>query len=73
MIFLVRKEVKKSIPPHCDTKDGPVVKMAQKALEEGDVKIILPYVKKEGLRKNLNKTNYAPKTKISGPIDSKSA
>lgn len=36
------------MPPHCDTKDGPVVKMAQKALELNDVKIILPYVKEEG-------------------------
>lgn len=36
------------MPPHCDTKDGPVVKMAQKALDANDVKIILPYVKKEG-------------------------
>lgn len=35
------------MPPHCDTMDGPVVKMAQKALDANDVKIILPYVKKE--------------------------
>lgn len=34
--------------PHCDTKDGPVAKAAQKALAAGDVKIILPYVHKAG-------------------------
>ena len=32
------------MPPHCDTVDGPVVKAAMKALEAGEVDIILPYV-----------------------------
>lgn len=32
------------MPPHCDSKDGPVVKAAMKALEQGDVSLILPYV-----------------------------
>lgn len=32
------------MPPHCDSKDGPVVKAALRALAEGDVTIILPYV-----------------------------
>src|SRR5512147_3120054 len=36
------------MPPHCDTLDGPVVTAAKKALEAGDVNIILPYVPKEG-------------------------
>lgn len=36
------------MPPHCDTLDGPVVTAARKALEAGDVKIILPFVPKEG-------------------------
>lgn len=35
------------MPPHCDTLDGPVVKMAKKALETGNVNLILPYVPKE--------------------------
>lgn len=38
------------MPPHCDTKDGPVAKAAQRALVTGDVKIILPYVYKAGER-----------------------
>jgi len=32
------------MPPHCDSLSGPVVTMAKKALETGDVKLILPYV-----------------------------
>lgn len=34
------------MPPHCDTRDGPVVKAARKALEAGNVNIILPWVPK---------------------------
>lgn len=36
------------MPPHCDAMDGPVVRAARRALEEGDVKLVLPYVKKDG-------------------------
>ncbi len=36
------------MPPHCDSMDGPVVKAAIRALEAGNVNIILPYVPKEG-------------------------
>lgn len=36
------------MPPHCDAMDGPVVKAARRALEDGDVKLVLPYVKKDG-------------------------
>ncbi len=36
------------MPPHCDTLDGPVVTVAKKALETGNVNLILPYVPKEG-------------------------
>src|SRR3990172_7887284 len=32
---------------HCDTMDGPVVILAQKALEKGDVTFVLPWVGKE--------------------------
>lgn len=30
---------------HCDSREGPVVTSAQQALDKGDVKLILPYVK----------------------------
>lgn len=36
------------MPPHCDTMDGPVVTAARKALEAGNVNLILPYVPESG-------------------------
>ena len=36
------------MPPHCDSMDGPVVKAAKRALDLGNVNLILPYVPKEG-------------------------
>ena len=36
-----------SAEAHCDSMQGPVVSAAKKALETGDVKLILPYVKPE--------------------------
>lgn len=35
------------MPLHCDTLDGSVVKMAKRALETGNVHLILPFVPKE--------------------------
>lgn len=32
---------------HCDAMDGPVVTLAKKALETGDVHLVLPWVEKE--------------------------
>ena len=32
------------MPPHCDSMDGPVVTAARRALTEGDLAIVLPYV-----------------------------
>ncbi|MDR7521949.1 MAG: DUF6448 family protein [Armatimonadota bacterium] len=34
------------MPPHCDTMDGPVVTAARRALETGNVNLILPWVPK---------------------------
>ncbi len=36
------------MPPHCDTMDGPVVKAATLALDQGNVNLILPWVHHEG-------------------------
>jgi len=36
------------MPPHCDTMDGPIVTAAKKALQAGDITIILPYAPKSG-------------------------
>jgi hypothetical protein len=40
------KQIKGMIdmPPHCDTRDGPVVKAAKKALETGNVNYILIWI-----------------------------
>lgn len=32
------------MPPHCDSLDGPVVRAARRALDAGDVELVLPYV-----------------------------
>lgn len=36
------------MPPHCDSRDGPVVKAATRALEARDVTLVLPYVPADG-------------------------
>lgn len=36
------------MPPHCDSKDGPVVKAAAMALSKNSVDIVLPYVPDSG-------------------------
>lgn len=35
----------KTASAHCDSANGPVANAAQRALEQGDVKLVLPYVK----------------------------
>jgi hypothetical protein len=35
------------MPPHCDTRDGPVVKAATKALETGNLKYELIWIPQE--------------------------
>lgn len=36
------------MPPHCDSMDGPVVTAARRALEAGDVDLVLPFVHEPG-------------------------
>lgn len=36
------------MPPHCDAMDGPVVEAARRALDAGDVGLILPFVYEDG-------------------------
>lgn len=36
------------MPPHCDSIDGPVVTAATKALVAEDVRLVLPFVPKDG-------------------------
>src|SRR5512139_4130465 len=52
------------MPPHCDTRDGPVVKAAIKALEIGNVNLVLIWVPKEAekeLKEAFEKTLRARK------------
>jgi len=47
------------MPPHCDTMDGPVVTAAKRALERGNVNLILPWVPKKAeakLKKAFERT-----------------
>jgi Family of unknown function (DUF6448) len=36
------------MPPHCDSLDGPVVAAARRALNVGDVDLVLPFVPEQG-------------------------
>ena len=36
------------MPPHCDSLDGPVVKAARRALDAGNVDLVLPYSYEQG-------------------------
>ncbi len=52
------------MPPHCDTMDGPVVTAAKRALEMGNVNLILPWVPKKAeteLKKAFEKALYVRK------------
>jgi Family of unknown function (DUF6448) len=50
---LRRQQTRKSMegatmPPHCDSLDGPVVTAARRALDAGNVDLVLPFVHAEG-------------------------
>ena len=50
------------MPPHCDSKDGPVVKAAALAISEASVDLVLPYVPADGeeeVRKAFDRTMAA--------------
>jgi Family of unknown function (DUF6448) len=36
------------MPPHCDSLDGPVVTAARRALDAGNVDVVLPFVPEQG-------------------------
>jgi hypothetical protein len=36
------------MPPHCDSLDGPVLAAARRALDAGDVDLVLPFVPEQG-------------------------
>lgn len=44
----LRERAGDTVPPHCDSMDGPVVTAARRALDAGDASIALAYVPKRG-------------------------
>lgn len=59
MLFMIVLLGSNKVFAHCDGMDGPVVKAAQKALETGDVILVLIWVEKKdeaGIRKAFLKT-----------------
>lgn len=42
------------MPPHCDTRDGPVVKAAKKALETGNLHYVLIWIPQESEKELRN-------------------
>ena len=65
---------------HCDTLDGPVVKLARQALDAGNWNLVLPWVPKDGepeirrafdhtlsARRNLLPTTWPPVASMSKP------
>jgi hypothetical protein len=54
------------MPPHCDSMDGPVVTAARRALETGDVDVILPYVHSSGEDEVRDAFDRAAKARVLG-------
>lgn len=52
---------------HCDTLDGPVVTLARKALDQGDVTLVLPWVAMEKEREIRDAFDLAASVRGKGP------
>jgi hypothetical protein len=55
------------MPPHCDSLDGPVVTAARRALDAGEVDVVLPFVHLEGEREVRDAYDLAVKARALGP------
>ena len=55
------------MPPHCDSLDGPVVTAARKALDAGDVDLILPFVHPDGAEEIRDAFDRTVKVRAMGP------
>jgi hypothetical protein len=56
-----------TMPPHCDTLDGPVVAAARQALEFDDVDLVLPFVPVDGEEEVDAAFDLTRKARIQGP------
>ncbi len=54
------------MPPHCDSLDGPVVMAARRALEAGDVDLILPYAFEEGWEEIRRAFDLTRRARVAG-------
>ena len=52
---------------HCDGMDGPVVTLARKALDSGNVNVVLPWVRKEDEAEILHAFEHAVAVRKLGP------
>ena len=48
------------MPPHCDSLDGPVVTAARRALDAGNVDVVLPFVPEQGEAEVKDVSEHAP-------------
>jgi hypothetical protein len=55
------------MPPHCDAEDGPVVEAAKRALDAGDVDLVLPFVHESGEQEVRDAFEAAMKVRVLGP------
>lgn len=55
------------MPPHCDSLDGPVVRAAKRALDCGDVELVLPYVPADDESEIVDSFELTRAVRVSGP------
>ena len=55
------------MPPHCDSLDGPVVRAARRALDAGDVEIVLPFVPETAEAELMREFDAVMKARDEGP------
>jgi hypothetical protein len=55
------------MPPHCDSLDGPVVRAAQRALDTGNVALVLPFVPKAAEREVGDVFDKVLRARAAGP------
>lgn len=56
------------MPPHCDTLDGPVVQAARRALDAGNVALVLPFVPKAGEQEIADAFDKVVRARQASPV-----
>jgi hypothetical protein len=55
------------VPPHCDSLDGPVVRAAHRALDAGNVDLVLPFVPAADEAEVIREFDAVMKARTEGP------